>query len=288
MKLHNIAALSASVRTSALPSQSADFSVGAAETPGCLIVNADDWGRDRLTTDRTLECIALRTVSSVSAMVFMADSQRASAMAQESEIDAGLHLNFTTPFSASDCPALLLERQRQIGAYLRRHRLAQIIFNPGLVRSFEYVVATQLDEFRRLYGEEPKRFDGHHHMHLCANVVWGGLLPAGRLVRRNFSFQPGEKGLSNRLYRKVVDRRLAQRHRLVDFLFSLAPVEPADRLRRISSLARQHVVELETHPVNAEEHRFLTGKILRQLTNLPIATGFALPARRFVTKDAGA
>ena len=40
---------------------------------GLLILNADDWGRDRLTTDRILDCCLLEAVSSVSAMVFMED-----------------------------------------------------------------------------------------------------------------------------------------------------------------------------------------------------------------------
>ncbi len=44
---------------------------------GVLIVNADDWGRDRETTDHTLECVVGGAVSSVSAMVFMEDSTRA-------------------------------------------------------------------------------------------------------------------------------------------------------------------------------------------------------------------
>jgi hypothetical protein len=113
-------------------------------------------------------------------------------------------------------------------------------------------------------------------MHLCANVLWGELLPSGTVVRRNFSFQPGEKGLGNRLYRKAVDRTLARRHRLVDFLFSLPPFEPAGRLQRISSLARKSVVELETHPVNPEEYRFLMeGEFFRQLGDLPVAPRFA-------------
>ena len=38
-----------------------------------LIVNADDWGLDRQTTDRTLECCLPGAVSSVSAVVFMED-----------------------------------------------------------------------------------------------------------------------------------------------------------------------------------------------------------------------
>src|SRR5437660_1514999 len=184
---------------------------------GVLIINADDWGRDSENTNRILDCIQYRSVSSVSGMVYMEDSERAGAIARREGIDAGLHLNFTTRFSATHCSTQLIEHQRRITAYLRRHRFAPVIFNPLLMRSFEYVVAAQLDEFCRLYGAKPKRLDGHHHMHLCANVLAAGLLPRGTVVRRNFSFRRGEKSLWNRTYRKFIDQRLARRHRLADF-----------------------------------------------------------------------
>jgi chitin disaccharide deacetylase len=229
---------------------------------GLLIVNADDWGRDYETTERISECLVRGTVSSVSAMVFMDDSERAAAKVRERGIDAGLHLNFTTPFSAQICSRQLLERQGRLSAYLQRHPLARVVFNPWLVRDFEYVVAVQLDEFRRLYGIEPNRLDGHHHMHLCSNVLRAQLLPSGTIVRRNFSFQPGEKSPINRLYRKAMDRRLAQRHQLVDFLFSLTPLEPESRLMRIFSLVCRSVIELETHPINPEEYQLLKGDTL--------------------------
>ena len=253
---------------------------GEAPHAGRLILNADDWGRDPRTTRRILDCALRGAVSSVSAMVFMEDSERAATLARERGIDAGLHLNFTTSFSAEGCPAGLAERQEELRRYLLRHRLAQVVFHPGLIRSFEYVVAAQLDEFRRLYGGDPDRLDGHHHMHLCANVLLGGLLPPGTLVRRNFSFQPGEKSLWNRLYRKAVDRMLARRHRLLDFFFSLAPLELPSRLQRIFSLARQFVVEVETHPVNPEEYRFLAdGEIFRLAGDVRIAPPSAAPRR---------
>src|SRR5580704_16118695 len=245
---------------------------------GVLIINADDWGRDQETTQRIFECASHGSISSVSAMVFMEASERAAALARESEIDAGLHLNFTTPFSAPNGSARLMKCQQELAGHLRRHRLAQVIFDPRLVRSFEYVVAAQVDEFHRLYGAEPKRLDGHHHMHLCANVVWGRLLPKGTVVRRNFSFLPGEKGPINRLYRNIVDRALDRRHLLVDFLFSLPPLEPVGRWQRILSLAYESVVELETHPVNPEEYRFLCdGEIFRRIGDIVIASCFAMP-----------
>lgn len=243
---------------------------------GVLIVNADDWGRDRETTDRSLECVRCAAVSSVSAMVFMKDSERAAAIALEQGIDAGLHLNFTTPFSAPGIPALLSGHQQRLSQYLLRHRLSQGVFHPGLIRSFEYVVAAQRNEFARLYGSEADRLDGHHHMHLCANVLLGGLLPPGTVVRRNFSFQPGEKSISNRFYRHAVDRALARRHRLTDLFFSLPPLAPSGRLERIFSLAGRFVVEIETHPLNPAEYCFLTqGEMLGLVGDCPIAAGFA-------------
>src|SRR2546425_11816891 len=93
---------------------------------GLLIVNADDWGRDPRTTGRILDCALWGAVSSVSAMVFMEDSERAAALARERRIEAGLHLNLTTPFSASACSSRLVERQQELAQCLLRHRFAQV------------------------------------------------------------------------------------------------------------------------------------------------------------------
>jgi predicted glycoside hydrolase/deacetylase ChbG (UPF0249 family) len=242
---------------------------GAATRAGRLIINADDWGRNFETTMRINECTARGTVSSVSAMVFMEDSARAAEVAKEQGIDAALHLNLTTPFTSANCPAGLIDRQQQLVRYLKGNRFARTVFDPLLRRQFDYVVAAQIDEYRKLYGADPDRIDGHHHMHLCANVLFGRLLPSGTAVRRNFSFEPGEKGLLNRSYRRFVDKLLARRHRLTDYFFSLPPLEPSARLEKIFSLARQFVVEVETHPVNSEEYSFLMGEeFLRLTTNV--------------------
>lgn len=259
LKPHEIAMFrdgDATRSTRANTAESPDAPVGTGGS-GCLIVNADDWGRDRATTERIFECTELRRVSSVSAMVFMADSARAAETARTAGIDAGLHLNLSESFSASSCPAGVMERQGELRRYLLRNPLARVLYHPGLTRSFQYVVKAQLDEYRRLYGSEPDRIDGHHHLHLCSNVILKELLPVGTIVRRNFTFLPGEKSLLNRWYRKAVDRRLARRHSLVDFLYNLVPIEAA-RLERIFALARHSIVELETHPAQPDDYTFLT------------------------------
>ena len=239
---------------------------------GLLIINADDWGRDRVTTDSILDCCLQGAISSVSAMVFMEDSERAAHIAREQGIATGLHLNFTLPFSGRGVPASLVDHQRRIARHLLRHRLAQLVFHPGLIRSFRQVVAAQLDEFSRLYGAAPERIDGHHHMHLCANVLMQKLLPSGTMVRRSFSFDRGESSLPKRLYRGLIDRSLARRHRVADYFFSLPPLEPASRLQRICALSNAFVVEVETHPVNADEYRYLAGgEVFRQFREARVA-----------------
>jgi predicted glycoside hydrolase/deacetylase ChbG (UPF0249 family) len=244
---------------------------------GILIINADDWGRNRRATDQTLDCVARGTVSSASAMVFMEDSERAAELAREAGLDTGLHLNLTTTFSAPGVPTALSAHHERLIRYLRSNRFAQAFYHPALRDSFEYVVKAQFEEYARLHGQPPQRIDGHHHKHLCANVLFGGLLPEGIIARRNTSFFPGQKSSINVLYRSAIDRMLARHYRVTDFFFPLPPFEPANRLERIFTLARTSAVEVETHPEIDAEHRFLTGEILDRTGDVPIALGFARP-----------
>jgi predicted glycoside hydrolase/deacetylase ChbG (UPF0249 family) len=239
-----------------------------------VIVNADDWGRDADNTNRTLECVRHGAVSSVSAMVFMQDSARAAQLAREHAIDAGLHLNFTTPFSAS--PAPLAGHQRRLARFLRSHRLAPIFYNPFLASSFNYVVQAQIEEYERLFGAPPARFDGHHHMHLCANLLFQNLLPSGTIVRRNFFFAPGEKSFFNRQYRAWQDRIATRRHRMTDYFF-LLPADSPQRLKNIFDLAYEFDVEIETHPVAVNDYNLLmSGQFIALAGDIAIARGYTL------------
>lgn len=68
-----------------------------------------------------------------------------------------------------------------------------------------------MEEYEHQYGRAPRSIDGHHHLHLSANVQRQKFLPSRALVRRKFSLAPGEKSLINRLYRAWQDRQLARR-----------------------------------------------------------------------------
>lgn len=239
---------------------------------GALIINADDWGRDRANNENILYCAVRRGVTSVSAMVFMEASEEAAQLAREHRIDAGLHLNLTTPFSEANTSIRLRDQQLKIAAFLKQHPFARAVYHPGLKEAFKYVVTAQLEEFQRLYGKTAARIDGHHHMHLCANVLVGGLLPKRTVVRRYLSAGNGGKLVRNAVFRAYAGVVIGTSHPRVDYLFTIDPMEPS-RLSRIFGLAKDHIVELETHPIEADEVRFLTeGELERWAKNLRLAS----------------
>jgi len=241
-----------------------------------VIVNADDWGRDRVVTNRTLDCFRAGAISSVSAMVFMTDSERAAELARTNRIDAGLHLNFTTRFSAKSS-LCMFEHHQKIVASLTHYRFSAAFYHPRLAASFEYVAKAQIEEYERLYGASPMRFDGDRQMHLCANVLGQNLIPAGAIVRRNLACRQGSKYSFTRLLRSMKDARLARRYRVADYFFDLHPTEPTARLRSILDLGTRFNVEIETHPFFDEEYRFLMdGEFKRCRQEVKVARGYVL------------
>jgi predicted glycoside hydrolase/deacetylase ChbG (UPF0249 family) len=222
-----------------------------------LIINADDWGRSVAETDAALGCYKRGRITSVSAMVFMEDSERAAELAKENELDVGLHLNFTDKFTTNQYPQTLGNYHNEIVRFLRGNKYSQLLYNPFLRRDFAYSYEAQVEEFARLYRKPPSHIDGHHHMHLCANVLLSNTIPAGAKLRRNFSFWPGEKSVLNRTYRWLVDRWLARRYCLPDYFFDLTQCIEEKKLDRVAALAKSSDVELMTHPIVNKEEAYL-------------------------------
>lgn len=232
-----------------------------------LIITADDYGKTRQATDNILKCLSRRRITSASAMVYMEDSERAGALTFGTNLEVGLHLNFTLPFNAPNAPLKLRERHNLVLSYLGKQRLSQVIYNPFLTGSFNYVFLSQQEEFVRLYGRFPDYYNGHHHMHLCANVLASKMLPNGARVRKAFTLDPGEKSLFNRFYRFILDICVHKRFISTDYFFSIAPVRNYERLRNIVNLAVNKTVEIEVHPENHEETEFLISDGYRNLIN---------------------
>jgi len=193
-------------------------------------------------------------------MVFMEDSERAIELAKAFNLDLGLHLNLTQRMIKPPNKPLFSDYHEQLIRYLTAHKYNFLIYNPALRNQFEYVFRIQYEEFERVYGAPPSHIDGHHHMHLCTNMLIGAVIPEGQKVRRNYSFSRGEKNFVNRMYRAIIDKSLRRRYITTDFLFSLLERLKIGRLAGALNLARSSNVELQTHPEREEEFRWLVGQ----------------------------
>ena len=222
-----------------------------------LIITADDYGKTRHATDSILECFLSKRITSASVMVFMEDSECAASLSQNSDLEVGLHLNFTEPFNASCVPPNIRQHQNEIATYLNKNKFTQIIYNPFLANSFRLVFNAQQEEFKRLYGRLPDFYNGHHHMHLCTNVLASNIIPKSTRLRRTFTFDPGEKNFFNLFYRHILEIWISRRFISTDCFFSIAPIKNYSRLRNIINRAAKETIEIEVHPENTEESEFL-------------------------------
>jgi chitin disaccharide deacetylase len=224
---------------------------------GLLIVNADDWGASETTTESIAACFAAGGVTSATAMVHMADSERAALRALELGLPTGLHLNLTQLFDGPAVPPLAREMQArvvaQFGQLRRRDRLL-----PSLAqwRSVRRCVEDQLECFRRLHGREPTHIDGHNHVHLNPAVLFA--LPKHLHVRT--ATHPPTPRTPIDLARLVRHGGIRARYGSTDLVFDVKAVHPrlgGSGLERCLDLARSRSLELITHPAHHRQAELL-------------------------------
>lgn len=233
-----------------------------------IIITADDYGKNVHATDSILACFRNERITSASAMVFMEDSERAAMLALQTDLEIGLHLNFTMQLTADRLSPNIREHHNRVVSYLTKNKVAQIIYNPFLARSFNFLFLSQHEEFLRLYGRQPDFYNGHHHMHLCANMLLQNLIPRGARTRRTFTFNRGEKNVFNRLYRCLLDSIVTDKYISTDSFYSILPVHNYKRLQDIVNQATRDNVEIEVHPENSEEMEFLLSDKYQQLLKI--------------------
>lgn len=222
-----------------------------------LIINADDWGKDRKTTDNISICFKNDRITSATAMMFMDDSKRSAELAQAQNLPVGLHLNFTKSFFARNVTSDLKSRHNRLVKYFTRSKYARIIYNPLIQRQVEYCFKAQLEEFQRLYDKNPTHIDGHHHIHLCSNLIFSSIIPRGAKMRRNFSFSKREKSMVNRAYRGLIDRIIKIRFITTDFFYALnSRCNESDIIEKLSRI-HDYNVEFMVHPGIHEEYTFI-------------------------------
>ena len=228
-----------------------------------LIVNADDLGASRSTTDPVIEGFAIGAITSTSAMVWMPDTIRAAQLAVDRGLPVGLHLNLTLPFGADEVPAAARERQLALtaafGSESWRGEDQPAVDGPAIAAA----ITEQLDEFRARFGE-PTHVDGHHHVHVHPLVL--AQLPRTYPIRPPLSFFPG---------RGLHQRRLLRRFRTPETCLAFEHLHPdlgGEGLERLAPAGRR-CLEVMTHPAQAAQMAALRGDRWRQaLATLPLGS----------------
>jgi chitin disaccharide deacetylase len=230
---------------------------------GLLIVNADDLGHDRDTTDATMECVAAGRITSATAMVFMDDSKRAASLFESAPIGVGLHLNVSEPFTERGAPAEVRACQARLTKRFQRDSARQLrrwIFDPVIQADIERCIANQMAEFRTLYGREPTHVDGHQHVHLSPNLFLARTLTSGIRMRNTLERYPLDRSLRGRL-RALKQRAISRRFRSTDYIFDLPDVDTRrDRFGQAAkrlALSEEASVEVICHPGFPHEYECL-------------------------------
>ncbi len=254
---------------------------------GLLVVNADDWGGFREGTDAIESCFAIGAISSTTAMVHMADSQRAAELARARERPTGLHLNLTEPYDAADVPAPVRERQLRLCAHFRAlsRRRWTLSPDPRIHRLIADGIRDQLEEFRDRYGREPTHVDSHHHVHVCPDVFLSRALARETKVRQALSFAPdaersGARGLLKGFARSAKQRQLARRFLTTERFWCAGELSHGDGavpIAQAAAYAATHTVEIMVHPSFALDIAVLrSGPWLRALHEAPLGSYAAL------------
>jgi hypothetical protein len=221
-----------------------------------LIVNADDLGGHSLATDRILDCFDRGVITSATAMVHMADSERAAELAAERGLPIGLHLNLTEPFNGADVPEGVRQRQRRVAGVLRDVRANRFSLRTDMLREVAAAVNDQLVRFRDTFGREPTHVDGHQHVHLSPTVLLS--LPRSLRVRPGRECDGGI-GLPLRRLRTAV---LDWRHGTVRRMYAIESLHPelgGHGLDQALELARVITVEIGVHPHRPGDWSVLCG-----------------------------
>jgi predicted glycoside hydrolase/deacetylase ChbG (UPF0249 family) len=233
-----------------------------------LIINADDLGMNRQSTDRIIAACDRRLITSATAMVFMLDTARAAGLVSSTDIGVGLHLNFTMPFSGPCRNAKLHEHHGKLMRFFLSWRYCRYLYNPSIRKSVHYCFNVQLDEFLRVFDKQPTHIDGHHDIHLAANVVFGGVLPNGAKLRKFRDFD-NKNGIFDAFCRSRMADYLNNRFVTTDLLYSIEPLNDTSPARKICK-AKSKNVELMVHPGMKEQDAYMnTDNYLQCINGVP-------------------
>lgn len=252
-----------------------------------LIINADDFGLNEKCTDRTIAAYNRQLITSCTAMVFMQDTVRAAELASCAGIGTGLHLNFTSRFGRPPGDRELEDHHRKLIKFFVSWRYLRYLYIPAIHKSIRYCFRAQYDEFLRVFKKQPTHIDGHHHIHLASNLVFGAILPRGTKIRR-MRGPVGKTHPVNSILRDYFNLYLRTRYLIADFFYYV------DDLMNDTSLARRVLSsmdvssEIGVHPGDDRDWLTISSRRYLEMISLcPKGSYLDLGSRYNATGDPG-
>ncbi|MFA7061758.1 MAG: ChbG/HpnK family deacetylase, partial [Pedobacter sp.] len=150
-------------------------------------------------------------------------------------------------------------RQKRLVGFFSPNKYNRLLYNPLISNDVKLCFKAQLEEFVRLYGKFPSHIDGHHHIHLCSNVIIDKVIPSQFAVRRGVSFEKHERNILNKAYRNIVNIIVKRRHVCVDKFYVMDSHLLKSGIQHIVTESKTCNLELSSHPEKSESYEFLMG-----------------------------
>lgn len=182
-----------------------------------LILNADDYGRDKKTTDAIIESFRQGYITQMSLMVNMGDSERAVNIFKETGLDTvvGLHLNLIEGVPITEeikNYANWCDGNGSFNNAIRSRPIFWKIADEAEKKAVEGELTAQITKYRN-YGLKPFHCDGHQHCH----VRWS-IMPILFPLLRDFGFRSVRRPNNIRLLNFSM-RRPSLRERFLNAIF---------------------------------------------------------------------
>ena len=231
-----------------------------------IIVNADDYGRNKETTDAIIECFLQNKITSTTLMVVHEDCFRAADIAKDKGFPVGLHLCLDEgiPLSNPLAVSSLLDKNGYLNVDLKRLYLGKIRANELYIE-----IEKQFEKFAEL-GLIITHLDSHHHLHCHPLVLWALTQLKKKLsfplkIRsiRNFECAGGlkEYGWLKLAYKNMVHIMQKKLFVTTDYFSSIVKYSDKSILGIedfLNSFAEKKTsIEIMCHPGEPEEHSHL-------------------------------
>lgn len=221
-----------------------------------LIINADDFGKDSLTSKAIVECFKLGFCSSTTIMANMPDFEEAAQMAFDQKISGmvGMHLNLTEGFPLTDGMKMLPRFCSKDGQFNLSRKRPVFSLGSSERSALAKEIKEQIRKCRR-HGIKISHIDSHHHIHTELAIA-DVLIPIAReegvpFVRLSRNCGEGIKFIK-KIYKHFLNSRIRKADLAATFYFGSIEDFIFTRQKIDEKAAGSFEIMIHPHYMNSE------------------------------------